>query len=36
MAGVRVGTAFVWAAIPSVAQEKGKSEAAELTSESNA
>ena len=36
MAGVLVGTAFVFAANPSVAQDKGKSEAAELTSESNA
>ena len=36
MAGVLVGTAFVCAANVSVAQDKGKSDAAELTSESNA
>ena len=35
MAGVLVATAFMYAA-PSVAQEKGKTEAAELTSESQA
>jgi lipid-binding SYLF domain-containing protein len=36
MAGVLVATAFTWAAPLSVAQEKGKTAAAELTSESRA
>ncbi len=36
MAGVLVATAFMCAAHPSVAQDKGKTEAAELTSESQA
>ena len=36
MAGVLVVTAFIWAAHPSVAQDKGKSAAAELTGQSQA
>ena len=36
MAGVLVATAFMCAAHPSVAQDKGKTAAAELTSESQA
>ena len=36
MAGVLMATAFIWSGHPSVAQDKGKTEAAELTSESQA
>ena len=36
MAGVLVATVFMCTAHPSVAQDKGKTEAAELTSESQA
>ncbi len=36
MAGVLVATAFLWSGYPAVAQDKGKTEAAELTSEAQA
>ncbi len=36
MAGVLMATAFIWSGHPSVAQDKGKTEAAELASEAQA
>jgi lipid-binding SYLF domain-containing protein len=36
MAGVLMATAFIWSGPPSVAQDKGKTEAAELASEAQA
>jgi lipid-binding SYLF domain-containing protein len=36
VAGVVIATAFIWAANPSVAQDKGKAAAAELAGESQA